>query len=209
MHTKSGRWTEAERETLRLLIKTHSYREIACVLNRKQWSVENQAAMLGIQRGTHLLTPEERFWLKVDKSGECWLWIAGKKGRDGYGSCWFGGKPSRAHRVSWELTNGPVPDGMVVCHRCDNPPCVNPDHLFLGTLKDNAQDRNRKGRTSRVSRNKGSKHGCCKLSEADIRYLRAFANAGMKHADIAVLLECSPGHVTNILNGRNRTGEGF
>lgn len=88
---------------------------------------------------------EREFWSKVQKTDTCWLWT-GVIGAHGYGV--FGGKKTRgrAHRLMWERVNGPIPDGLNVCHRCDNPPCVNPAHLFLGTVKDNAQDMMRKGR---------------------------------------------------------------
>lgn len=87
-----------------------------------------------------------RFWMKVDKAGECWTWTAGR-GDHGYGSFTNddGGAVS-AHRFSYELHYGPIPDGMVVCHRCDNPPCVRPEHLSIGTQADNVQDMFEKGR---------------------------------------------------------------
>lgn len=89
-----------------------------------------------------------RFWRSVDKSEGCWTWRGASAGR-GYGSLHHDKQSLRAHRVSWELTHGPISGGLWVLHKCDNPACVRPDHLFLGTAKDNAVDRERKGRGHR------------------------------------------------------------
>lgn len=94
---------------------------------------------------------EERFWQRVDKRApdECWEWIAGRT-KAGYGYITAGPRGSQrhvyAHRLSYELAHGPIPDGKHVCHRCDNPPCCNPAHLRLGTHADNMADMKAKGR---------------------------------------------------------------
>lgn len=92
---------------------------------------------------------EERFWPKVQKTDTCWLWTASLNDR-GYGQFKVlpgqGHAPMKAHRFSWELHFGPIPAGLVVCHRCDVPSCVNPAHLFIGTQGDNLRDMSAKGR---------------------------------------------------------------
>lgn len=98
---------------------------------------------------------DEALWGRVDRSGgadACWTWTAGVE-QDGYGILWRGKTYLRAHRVSWELAHGPIPEGMNVLHRCDVPACVNPAHLFLGTQQDNVADRHAKGRDATGLRN--------------------------------------------------------
>lgn len=106
--------------------------------------------------------PETRFWSHVDKTGDCWLWTASVfKDRYGYGKFNAASeKPTRvvyAHRFSWELANGPIPDGLWVLHHCDNPPCVRPDHLFLGTQSANVADMHSKGRGDSWGWRKGNR----------------------------------------------------
>lgn len=123
----------------------------------------------------------ERFWAKVNKTDSCWLWTGGTNAT-GYGLIGKGGRHAGrlnllAHRVSYELTIGPIPDGLKVCHNCpdgDNPLCVNPAHLFLGTTTDNALDMVRKGRRSDV-----------RLSPSAVLQLRARHARGELAEDLA------------------------
>lgn len=110
-----------------------------------------------------------RFTEKIDKAGDCWNWTA-YKDRDGYGSFQYLGRPWGAHRISYELYRGKVPNGMMVCHECDNPSCVNPMHLFLGTGKDNMEDKIVKGRM-RGNWTKGNSFGT-KLTEIQVLQIR-------------------------------------
>lgn len=115
----------------------------------------------------------ERLFEKTEKRGdnECWPWI-GLRTTAGYGAFSFHNKSMYAHRASYEVHNGPIPDGMVVCHRCDNPRCVNPNHLFIGSQTDNLHDMIRKGR-AKLRPQIGTDHGCAKLTEDDVLAIRA------------------------------------
>jgi hypothetical protein len=112
----------------------------------------------------------ERRTIPEPNSG-CWLWLGGCTGR-GYGTSWdpFARRWAQAHRIAYRYLKGEIPDGMCVCHACDNPLCCNPDHLFLGTRFDNAQDRERKGR---AKPRRGIFHGNAKLTEQQVLEIRA------------------------------------
>lgn len=112
------------------------------------------------------LSFEERFWSRVYK-GDCWIWQGSRDG-DGYGTVYFRGSAQLVHRVSWILLKGEIPDGLFVLHRCDNPPCLNPDHLFLGTQLDNMQDCAKKKRLIRD----GEHNGHHKLTWDQVREIR-------------------------------------
>lgn len=112
----------------------------------------------------------ERFWSKVDKTAECWLWTSNRL-PTGYGTFHLNGKAERAHRVAWILKNGKIPDGMEVCHVCDNPPCVRLDHLWLGTHAENMADSSNKGRATNAGY-KGEECGSAKLTEQDVSVIR-------------------------------------
>ena len=160
----------------------------------------------------------EIFWTKVNKNGpipdqsnphykgldQCWEWAAGKV-TDGYGCFWFRKKQNNAQRVSWILINGNIPEKLYVLHRCDNRSCVNPSHLFLGTMLENIADRHSKGRSSYPkgdrkghvthpesvlrgdnhpsrlkpwTRPRGSAHGISKLKEEDVIQMRLAYETG-------------------------------
>lgn len=88
----------------------------------------------------------DRFWSRVDRSGDCWTWTGALV--NGYGRIKVEGRSVLAPRIAWELTNGPIPTGLEVRHHCDNPPCVRPEHLALGTHAENMDDSRRRGRAA-------------------------------------------------------------
>ena len=115
----------------------------------------------------------EGFLKHVEQTDTCWLWT-GCKSKRGYGSVTINRVTKRAHRVSYELFIGTIPIGYGICHKCDNPSCVNPEHLFPGTQKDNVQDSIKKGRfvtKNSILYKKGSLHGNAKLTEERVRII--------------------------------------
>lgn len=121
------------------------------------------------------LTLEERFWSKVDKSGDCWTW-QGTRGHHGHGALKVAGSMVAAHRLSWEFANGAIPPGAYICHRCDNPPCVRPDHLYAGDATTNMSDRVERGDPNGWMR--GEDHGNAVLAESDVTDIRNLYQTG-------------------------------
>lgn len=132
-------------------------------------------------------TPSDlkRFWSKVDTSGgmfACWLWTDFLYDL-GYGCLRISGKNIKAHRISWELAYNEIPDGMLVCHKCDNPSCVNPTHLFLGTIQNNLQDMRDKGRAVHTS---GERNRHAILTDDKVRAIRnRYAEGDITQAQLA------------------------
>lgn len=168
------------------------------------------------------------FWAKVDRRGpsECWLWTGFLNNR-GYGRLTRKPRHLFAHRAAWELTYGSVPDGLWVLHRCDNPPCCNPAHLFLGTHQDNMDDMAAKGRAAAGERSgprlhpgrlaRGIRHGSkthpesvqlgshrpnAVLTEADIPVIRARLTRGERPAIVAADYRVAEATVRQIVRGR-------
>lgn len=192
------------------------------------------------------ITPSaaDRFWSYVDRgdSSACWEWRAarmrqytGKDGKPrgavGYGFFGLRGKNVMAHRVAYELSAGPIPEGMFILHKCDNPPCVNPNHLAVGSASDNTRDMISKGRASiwqvpaerrargerhgsrthpeRLKRGdehpsrlhpetvrRGDGHGMSKLTEDDVRAIRAAVASGDTHTEVAIRYGVSKGAIS-------------
>jgi hypothetical protein len=167
-----------------------------------------------------------RFWSKVERHGpdECWLWSAGRF-RQGYGMFWFQRRNHYANRIAYLSEHGSIPDGLNVLHRCDNPPCCNPAHLFLGTDSDNTADMHSKGRHSFGERHwtvrqpdkvrrgaqhhfnarpetrlRGERNGRAKLTADDVHQIRQmYASGSCDKATLARLFKVSDVNVTAIV----------
>ena len=146
-------------------------------------------------------TKEEAFYIHLDKflnTDRCWSW-KGCKDKNGYGRMTFNRKDYRAHRISWEITNGEIPQKMIICHSCDNPSCVNPNHLFLGTHKLNNQDMINKGRKKSFP---GENNGMAILTENDVIEIRKWAKSGIKHGIIAYNFGVKKSYISGIVNNK-------
>jgi hypothetical protein len=147
---------------------------------------------------------DDRFWKYVEKTDSCWVWTGLAKTR-GYGriSRAIDKKPHYflAHRYSWMLRHGPIPDGQHVLHKCDTPVCVNPDHLFLGTHQENMADMWAKGRQNLKVRQRGEARHNAKLNAESVKEIRRLTAAGERRADIAARFHVSKSLVNQVARG--------
>ena len=144
-----------------------------------------------------------RFWSKVDKRGNCWLWRASLAQHYGYGQFAVGTKVFSAHRVAWVLEHGHMPDGLVL-HQCDNPPCVKPAHMRIGTYKDNIQDMINRGRAG-YYKIVGEGNGNSKLTDAQVRdILERYSKEKRNAPALAKEYGITPSLIYMILHGKRR-----
>jgi hypothetical protein len=155
----------------------------------------------------------DRFWPKVAKGGDkdCWTWLRGRT-HDGYGIFKVGTTAIIASRVAWMIARGPVPDGLVVCHTCDNRLCVNVEHMFVGTRADNNNDRHAKGRSARGESSgpkrhpetiaRGVRKALAKLDDDKVRIMRAMRRNGVTVAEIARTFGVARSAASVAVNGK-------
>lgn len=163
---------------------------------QRYYAYGDPTATIATPRGRRSLPLADRFWAQVKRSDGCWEW-QGLILSNGYGQ--IGGVEGRsvgAHRVAWMLTNGSIPDGLIVCHRCDNRSCVRPDHLFLGTQSDNVLDAVQKGRFPA-----GEGHGQSKITAVEAAAIRGDMQSTEKA--LAIRYGISPSQVGRIRRGQS------
>jgi len=179
-----------------------------CVECKRQQSLRRsakQGRVSGSKSFPRTDSLEEAVLVRTDKKSpdECWEWQGQRRkpkgnAKSGYGRLEFKGKQYTAHKLAWELHNKTtVPDGYVVCHSCDNPCCVNPNHLFLGSNQDNMTDRNKKQRQA-----KGKDIHTNKLSQEDVKYIKSLPK-GFNQSEVARQFGVYSSCISAIVNGKN------
>jgi|GEM_PF-966020 len=139
-------------------------------------------------------TAAEKILLRVAKQANgCWNWTGSRSQQTGYGTVSWEGDPIRTHRWAWMHKHGEIPDGLCVLHKCDNPACINPDHLFLGTSRENIEDRDRKGRGKGWTR---------LFNDRQANVIRSAYRSGMSILELAAMLECHSMTIYNLVTGK-------
>lgn len=168
---------------------------------------------IGVYDHSHLIKPlRVRFdekWVKEESARGCWIWTASKSPL-GYGYIQTGTNRAPnccfAHRVSWELHHGEIPVGLFVLHKCDNPACVNPDHLFLGDQTANMRDMSAKGRSGQILHPeivvRGEDHPCSKLTDDSVRSIRAMIKSGVPVRQVARIIGVNRRTITFVRDGK-------
>jgi len=142
---------------------------------------------------------QKRYWAKVIRGDGCWEWNAFVN-KNGYGQIGFRGALVYAHRAAWTLANGPIPDGLFVCHKCDNRKCCNPEHMFLGTFEDNMNDKVQKGRQARPI---GEKSPTSKLTWEQVREIRErYKNETIMQSVLAKEYGVSASAISHVITNR-------
>lgn len=143
---------------------------------------------------------ESRLWSQVEKSPGCWVWT-GYLRNGQHGAMSINDREIYVHRLSYAIHHGPIPQGKVVCHRCDNPPCVQPDHLFLGDQQDNVSDMRAKGRGKNPPRHAGEVHPAASLTDAQVTEIRErWARGGVRQRDLAEGYGVSQSTIWRLIN---------
>lgn len=177
---------------------------IATATNRRNGHVKGEPVRYvkghNERRSPRLVDHVARFWSHVVKGETCWEWQGSTRGHMQYGSFRLGSRTYSAHRASWELTHGPIPEGLSVLHDCDNPRCVRPDHLYLGTHAQNMADKVSRRRVA------GERHPTAKLTDQQAEEIKAlFAVGSLTKKAIAARYGITPTHVRSIVQGRRKS----
>lgn len=171
-----------------------------CNKHYKRWQAHGNPLTVLPRRTRPALPLSDRFWHHVSPGGpdECWEW-QGTRSHQGYGVLRAsGGAQVKAHRVSVELHHGPIPDGLLACHHCDNPPCVNPHHLYAGTPQDNSNDA-----VARNRRPSGTRNANARTTERDVREMRVLYAQGASMDDLATQYGMTRSGVSHIVKLRS------
>jgi hypothetical protein len=185
-------------------------------MSRREWFAAMNALRRAVpsdEGGFKLSVADtERFWSKVNKTESCWLWTGGKD-KDGYGKIRIHGRDTRAHRVSLILAIGGIAPGLFACHRCDNPSCVRPDHLFPGSPTENNRDTVTKGRHAYGQRHgsktrpdrtsRGSQRYNSKLNEPMVKQIRELGAAGRTQREIAKIFEVDQATIGKVMTRKS------